>query len=83
MSGLSDWSIRVFMYQFDLFPSSFLHTCQQKKRRLEEEKKQVKDRQSEREGLRWETFFLLKNGGNPEGNEPINAGSCPLDFHRF
>ena len=44
-----------------------------KKARLQKQK-EVAERQSFRESLRWETFFLVQNGGNPDGNSPIKAG---------
>ena len=51
-----------------------MHTCVQKKRQKKEQQEQVRKRQAKRENLRWETFFLVTNGGHPDNNSPIRAG---------
>ena len=37
-------------------------------------KQATKEKQSQRECLCWEIFWLVQNGGNPDGNSPIQPG---------
>jgi len=51
----------------------FAYVSQKKQARLQKQE-EVKKRQAAREEIRWETFFLVQNGGNPDGNSPIRSG---------